>query len=67
MARYRVLNPNEEVIDTKEFTNAQDAYDWFSEIEVPSHVVGYRMEVDQDGKWTMFDQTDIADSPGDLD
>ncbi|MFC3244516.1 hypothetical protein ACFOJ6_22165 [Gordonia humi] len=50
------------MIETAEFENAQDAYEWFHQIEVPSHVIGYRMEVDQDGQWTMFDQTDGADS-----
>ncbi|MBJ8338034.1 hypothetical protein JGU71_03960 [Antrihabitans sp. YC3-6] len=62
MAKYRVLNPSEEVIDTKEFTSSQDAYEWFSNIEVPSNELGYRMEVDHDGEWAMFDQTDGADS-----
>lgn len=64
MARYRVLNPDEEVIDTKDFDNAQDAYDWFAGIEVPSHAIGFRMEVDQGGEWVMFDQTDITRTPG---
>ncbi|MCF8587811.1 hypothetical protein [Gordonia liuliyuniae] len=62
MATYRVLNPDEQVIDTKEFDSAQDAYEWFSNIEVPSHMIGFRMEVDQDGEWVMFDQTDSTGS-----
>jgi hypothetical protein len=58
MAQYRVLNPNEDVVDTKDFNNAQDAYEWFSTQEVPSGELGYRMEVNVDGNWKMFDQSD---------
>lgn len=58
MTQYRVLNPDEEVIDTKDFNNAQDAYEWFANREVPSGELGYRMEVNADGNWKMFDQTD---------
>jgi hypothetical protein len=63
MAQYRVLDPNEAVIDTKEFANASDAYDWFNTVEVPSDKLGYRMEVQHDdGEWHMFDQTDGTQS-----
>ena len=63
MSKYRVLDPNEEVIDTKEFANASDAYAWFDTVEVPSDKLGYRMEVQEtDGKWHMFDQTDGTQS-----
>ena len=59
MATYRVLDPREEVIDTKDFESAQKAYEWFHDIEVPNHELGYRMEVrHDDGSWHMFDQTD---------
>lgn len=58
MTEYRVLNPDEEVIDVKDFNNAEDAYHWFAEKEVPSGELGYRMEVNSDGNWKMFDQSD---------
>jgi hypothetical protein len=64
MAKYRVLDPNETVIDTKDFENASDAYEWFAKVEVPSDKLGYRMEVEDEGEWRMFDQTDGTGSKG---
>lgn len=65
MAQYRVLNPDKEVIEVKEFESAQHAYEWFSDIEIPSHMIGFRMEVKQNGEWVMFDQMDSTGSEED--
>jgi hypothetical protein len=62
MAEYRVLNPDEDVIDKVEFNNAEDAYEWFKNREVPSGQLGFRMEVNVDGDWRFFDQTDGTNS-----
>ncbi|GAA4663156.1 hypothetical protein [Gordonia humi] len=63
MATYLAIKPDSEFIDTKDFDNARDAYDWHSSIEVPSHELDYQMKVDQDGRWVMSARTDSSE-PG---
>ncbi|MGN0101632.1 hypothetical protein [Dietzia sp. CH92] len=58
MPRYRVIDPDQNVIDEKEFADDTKAYDWFKTVEVPDDALGYAMEVDMDGKWTRFEIND---------
>lgn len=58
MPRYRVIDPEQNVIDEKEFADDTKAYDWFKTVEVPDDALGYAMEVDMDGKWTRFEVND---------
>ena len=46
MPRYRVIDPEQNVIDEKEFADDTKAYDWFKTIEVPDDSLGYAMQVD---------------------
>ena len=58
MPRYRVIDPDQNVIDEKEFEDDTKAYDWFKTVKAPNDALGYAMEVDMDGKWTRFDIND---------
>ena len=60
MPRYRVIDPEQNVIDEKEFADDTNAYDWFKTVEVPDDALGYAMEVDMDGKWTRFEINDCG-------
>ena len=41
MPRYRVIDPEQNVIDEKEFADDTKAYDWFKTVEVPDDSLGY--------------------------
>ena len=58
MPRYRVIDPQQNVIDEKEFADDTKAYDWFKTVEVPDAALGYAMEVDMNGAWTRFEIND---------
>ncbi|ORB84708.1 hypothetical protein B1987_13925 [Mycobacterium kansasii] len=62
MSTYRVINPHGEVVATKDIGNADDAHAWFVDTEFAGKAdkaeLGWRMEVDIDGDWRFFDQTD---------
>jgi hypothetical protein len=61
MANYRVLNPKGEVVATKDISSAQDAHAWFVDSKADNTELGWRMEVENDGEWSFFD-----DSEGDI-
>ena len=57
MAEFRVIDPHGKVVATKNFANAEAAHAWFTE-SIPSGAeLGWRMEVDDEGKWAFFDDT----------
>ena len=58
MPRYRVIDPEQNVIDEKEFADDTKAYDWFKTVEVPDDALGYAMQVDMDGERTHFESND---------
>lgn len=58
MPRYRVIDPDQNVIDEKEFEDDTKAYDWIKTVKAPNDALGYAMEVDMDGKWTRFEIND---------
>lgn len=58
MATYRVLNPKEEVVATKDIASAEDAHAWFADNQVEGAELGWRLEVEQDGEWHFFDQSE---------
>jgi hypothetical protein len=45
MAAYRVLNPNREVVATKDVESADDAHAWFVDNKADNSELGWRMEV----------------------
>ena len=58
MATYRALNPNGEVVATKDVESADDAHDWFVDNKADNSELGWRMEVGHDGDWHFFDDTE---------
>lgn len=58
MATYRVINPHGEVVDTKEIASADDAHAWFVDAKADNTELGWRMEVEADGDWRFFDDTE---------
>ncbi|SIS22068.1 hypothetical protein [Williamsia sterculiae] len=58
MAEYRVLNPTGDVVDQKDFDNADDAYAWFRDTKAANDDLGWRIEVNQDGSWAFFDDSE---------
>lgn len=59
MATYRVINPQGDVVATKDIQSADDAHAWFVDQNAGSEL-GWRMEVDDDGDWRFFDSSDGA-------
>jgi hypothetical protein len=57
MATYRVLNPHGDVVDTKDIESADDAHAWFVDEKAGSEL-GWRMEVEVDGNWEFFDNSE---------
>jgi hypothetical protein len=58
MANYRVLNPHGDVVGTKDISSAEDAHAWFVDSKADNSELGWRMEVDVDGNWKFFDDTE---------
>ncbi|PRI15460.1 hypothetical protein [Mycobacterium shigaense] len=58
MANYRVLNPQGEVVTTKDIESAQDAHAWFVDSKADNSELGWRMEVENDGQWSFFDDSE---------
>lgn len=58
MPRFRVIDPNGDVIEEKEFSDTTQAYNWFKSVEVPDDALGYGLQVDSDGEWKMFESND---------
>ncbi|ORV96226.1 hypothetical protein [Mycobacterium kyorinense] len=58
MSTYRVINPHGEVVATKDIESADDAHAWFVDQNTDKGELGWRMEVNIDGDWRFFDQTD---------
>jgi hypothetical protein len=58
MANYRVMNPRGEVVATKDIDSAEDAHAWFVDGKANNEELGWRMEVEHDGEWSFFDDTE---------
>ncbi len=58
MANYRVLNPQGDVVDSKEIASAEDAHAWFVDQKADYDELGWRMEVEHDGQWSFFDDSE---------
>ena len=64
MARYRVIDAQEKVIEETEFDDATGAYDWFKTVEVPDDALGTAMQVYDDGEWKNFEVSDGGTNTG---
>lgn len=58
MAEYRVINPEGDVVDTKEIPSADDAHAWFVDTKADNSELGWRMEVKVDDDWRFFDDSE---------
>jgi hypothetical protein len=58
MATYRVLDPHGEIVATKDIASAEDAHAWFVDNKADNAELGWRMEVENDGDWSFFDDTE---------
>lgn len=58
MARFRIVDPHGEIVATKSFENAEGAHAWFTDYIAHATELGWRMEVDDDGRWAFFDDTE---------
>lgn len=63
MAEFRVIDPHGVVVAAKTFTNAEGAYAWFTDYIADKAELGWRMEVNDDGQWANFDDTQGFTAP----
>ena len=58
MATYRVIDPKGSVVETKDIESADDAHAWFVDARADNSELGWRMEVEVDGQWRFFDDSE---------
>jgi hypothetical protein len=63
MVEFRVIDPRGRVVATKNFANAEAAYAWFVDSVADESELGWRMEVNDDGQWAHFDDTQGFTAP----
>ncbi|MFZ1178453.1 MAG: hypothetical protein WAO15_19755 [Mycobacterium sp.] len=63
MAEFRVIDPHGHVVATKNFASAEAAHAWFIDSIADSSELGWRMEVNDDGQWAFFDDTQGFTAP----
>jgi hypothetical protein len=63
MAEFRVIDPHGEIVAAKDFASAEAAHAWFIGFITDDSELGWRMEVNDDGKWAFFDDTQGFTAP----
>jgi hypothetical protein len=63
MAQFRVIDPRGHVVASSDFASSEAAYAWFVDYMGGSSELGWRMEVDDDGQWAFFDDTEGFTAP----
>lgn len=58
MATYRVITPDGDVAQTAQIESADEAHAWFVDVCHGGTELGWRMEVDEDGEWAFFENSD---------
>jgi hypothetical protein len=58
MAKFRIVDPHGETVATKDLDSSEAAHAWFADASAGSTELGWRMEVDDDGQWAFFDDTE---------
>ncbi|MGO8770450.1 MAG: hypothetical protein ACLQIK_12230 [Mycobacterium sp.] len=53
-----MLNPKGDVVATEDIESADKAPAWFADDQVEGNELGWRMEVEQDGEWHFFDDSE---------
>ena len=64
MALFRVIDPQGHVVAAKNFGSAEAAHAWFLQTIADASELGWRMEVDDEGQWAFFDDTEGFTAPG---
>ena len=62
MAKFRLIDPRGQIVATKNFNSAESAHAWFAD-SIGSAELGWRMEVDDAGRWAFFDDTEGFTAP----
>ena len=57
MAEFRIVDPRGQIVAAKNFNSAEAAHRWFLDSVAKNPELGWRMEVDDEGKWAFFDDT----------
>jgi hypothetical protein len=63
MAEFRVIDPNGKIVATKNFATAEAAHAWFDDASANNSELGWRLEVNDEGKWAFFDDTQGFTAP----
>jgi len=63
MVTFRVIDPRGDIVATNAFDTADAAYRWFMGLIAGSSELGWRMEVDDEGRWAFFDDTEGFTAP----
>jgi hypothetical protein len=63
MAEFRVIDPGGHVVASHDFASAEAAYAWFVDYIAGSPERGWRMEVNDEGQWAFFDDTEGFTAP----
>jgi hypothetical protein len=63
MAEFRVIDPHGAIVATKNFASAEAAHAWFLGLVADDSELGWRTEVDDDGQWALFDDTQGFTAP----
>jgi len=63
MAKFRIVDPHGGILATGHFESAEAAHAWFTQAIAGSPEPGWRMEVDDEGQWAFFDDTEGFTAP----
>ena len=58
MANYRVIDPHGTVVETKDIASSEDAHAWFKDSRADNEELGWRLEVEHDGEWAFFSDSE---------
>jgi hypothetical protein len=63
MAEFRLIDPRGGIVATKNFSSAEAAHAWFIDSIPDNSELGWRMEVNDEGQWAFFDDTEGFTAP----
>jgi hypothetical protein len=58
MVAFRVIDPSGNVVATRDIDSAESAHAWFADSVAGSSETGWRIQVDDEGRWALFDDTE---------
>lgn len=63
MAEFRLIDPHGAVVAVHSFDSAERAHAWFIDTILDGPELGWRMEVNDAGRWAFFDDTEGFTTP----